>query len=329
DDEEEEEHEEKDPVLYFLNKNPDKKWYVYFFLLYHCFSKDELSLFFLKNKKIKKKDLWWESEEERIFQGTMEVSETTPINTYISHKFCFTPYGDKDTILYRVTMYKHTDLITLLSPEEMRDRDEKFEQEVLRFLFLIGCKKKKNFGVEKTKKQKKKKKSESMNVTSPQLYACASDHAFVMTDEMEGQLQSQLDTLTANKKKAEQNAHIENDDEAANCCKMYRFLLKSKAIDIASFDLMEPIIVNQSLQFVHVCVYVCVVYTCAIQESHPNAVKEYELEVLCTSPKLVLINDFLSEEECQHIIELGQVIGLKRSTVSEEAIVTTDRTSQT
>jgi len=52
-------------------------------------------------------------------------------------------------------------------------------------------------------------------------------------------------------------------------------------------------------------------------------------EVICLQPQLVKLVNFLSPEECQHIIDIGQQIGLARSTVSEAALETADRTSQT
>lgn len=46
-------------------------------------------------------------------------------------------------------------------------------------------------------------------------------------------------------------------------------------------------------------------------------------------PYAFRVYDFLSDDEMEHIKILGQYIGLKRSTVSEEALETLDRTSQT
>ena len=56
----------------------------------------------------------------------------------------------------------------------------------------------------------------------------------------------------------------------------------------------------------------------------------FELINICAhGPVAFRIFNFLSEAEMEHIKILGQFIGLKRSTVSEEALETVDRTSQT
>ena len=51
-----------------------------------------------------------------------------------------------------------------------------------------------------------------------------------------------------------------------------------------------------------------------------DEIQTVELNVLCTAPRLVNILDFLSDEECDHIIQVGSYLGLKRSTVSEAAL---------
>lgn len=53
------------------------------------------------------------------------------------------------------------------------------------------------------------------------------------------------------------------------------------------------------------------------------------INVLCSNPKIAYFDNFLSNEECQHIQLIGTLLGLKRSTVSEEALETEDRTSST
>jgi len=58
---------------------------------------------------------------------------------------------------------------------------------------------------------------------------------------------------------------------------------------------------------------------------------EIELEVLCTKPKVMRILNFLSDDECESIINLGIKHGLERSTVGQGKNIekTVDRTSQT
>lgn len=53
------------------------------------------------------------------------------------------------------------------------------------------------------------------------------------------------------------------------------------------------------------------------------------LNICAHGPNAFRIFNFLSDDEMEHIKILGQWLGMKRSTVSEEALETIDRTSQT
>jgi prolyl 4-hydroxylase len=55
----------------------------------------------------------------------------------------------------------------------------------------------------------------------------------------------------------------------------------------------------------------------------------FDLNVVCTSPRVVTLDNVLSPDECEHIIQVGSYIGLQRSTVTESALLTQDRTSAT
>ncbi|ETO33104.1 hypothetical protein RFI_04002, partial [Reticulomyxa filosa] len=54
-----------------------------------------------------------------------------------------------------------------------------------------------------------------------------------------------------------------------------------------------------------------------------------DLVVVCDEPRVIRVDHFISEDECDHVISVGKSLGLKRSTVSEEALESEDRTSST
>jgi len=60
-----------------------------------------------------------------------------------------------------------------------------------------------------------------------------------------------------------------------------------------------------------------------------NDILHFDLKVLCTQPRLIAIENLLTADECQHIIQVGSFIGLKRSTITESALQSIDRTSST
>ena len=56
---------------------------------------------------------------------------------------------------------------------------------------------------------------------------------------------------------------------------------------------------------------------------------KFTLEVLCTAPRLIKINNVLSDYESQYIIDSNIHINMKRSTLSEAATIDNTRTSKT
>jgi prolyl 4-hydroxylase len=60
----------------------------------------------------------------------------------------------------------------------------------------------------------------------------------------------------------------------------------------------------------------------------PNEFQTTELEVVSASPKIFFIKDFLSFDECDHLIDMINP-ELKRSTVSNKALLDENRTSRT
>ena len=84
-----------------------------------------------ENQSGRKVELYWDDNINGILQSKLDNTAQITINTFIGHRFYFTPKnsnGSKENILYQITMEKHLGIVTLYDPKTMKDRNQEFER---------------------------------------------------------------------------------------------------------------------------------------------------------------------------------------------------------
>ena len=90
-----------------------------------------------ENQSGRKVELYWDDNVNGVLQSELSHTSQITINTFIGHKFYFTPAnsnGSKENVLYQVIMEKYTGLVTLYNERIMAERGQKFEQEKNQFM---------------------------------------------------------------------------------------------------------------------------------------------------------------------------------------------------
>ena len=90
-----------------------------------------------ENQSGRKVELYWDDNLNGVLQSELSHTSQITINTFIGHKFYFTPYGsggNKRNKLYEVIMERHTGLVTLYNERIMRERGQEFEREKNEFM---------------------------------------------------------------------------------------------------------------------------------------------------------------------------------------------------
>ena len=251
------------------------------------------------------------------------------INTFYGHEFFYTPFDNEDEVLYSVRMENHIDMIELLTKEEMAQRDQEFLEQKNSFMkeyFQETGRRWKNYYPRDPVTHFMYNITNIGQILNPQTEYIPYDYCPSILNEI-----------------AEAQLILNNLEEQENEYKMNQFN-----------KLNEERIKNEEANkddrnwFHHVPVYNAFVdyfkdskydldlkiirYNGTVLCQNLNVNEEDKIipmQVLCTEPRVVSIGRFLSEAECEHIIQVGHYLGLRRSTVSESAIKTLDRTSST
>ena len=90
-----------------------------------------------ENQSGRKVELYWDDNVNGVLQTELSHTSQITINTFIGHKFYFTPAksgGSKENVLYQVIMEKHIGLITLYNQRVMKERGQEFEREKNQFM---------------------------------------------------------------------------------------------------------------------------------------------------------------------------------------------------
>jgi len=80
-----------------------------------------------ENKSGQTVELYWDDGEEAVLQSTLEHADEITIDTFIGHRFYFTPQGSKGARkdkLYEAIMYENTSMVTLQAPRIMQRRKQ-------------------------------------------------------------------------------------------------------------------------------------------------------------------------------------------------------------
>ena len=90
-----------------------------------------------ENQSGRKVELYWDDNVKGVLQSELSHTSQITINTFIGHKFYFTPEnsgGSKENILYQVIMERHTGIVTLYNERIMKERGQEFERKKNQFM---------------------------------------------------------------------------------------------------------------------------------------------------------------------------------------------------
>eukprot|EP01084_Bolivina_argentea_P273187 465286_1 len=255
-----------------------------------------------ENQSGKKVELYWDDNINGVKQADLTHTAQITINTFIGHRFYFTPEGSegsKDTVLYSTVMEQAVGLITLYNERIMRERGQEFERTKSQFMRSYFSK----TGRRWQNYYPRDPITHFMyNFTHiGQEIKAASNHTkwtLCDRDTIDQVIPSIIEQQTA----------FEPTKVNKTTPDFFR----------AETDDFEVIFYTDIHDTDH--------YYCRDKNSEDL---EVTINVLCTGPKVAYFEGFLTDDECEHIKYMGTQIGLKRSTVSEEALTTEDRTSST
>ena len=243
--------------------------------------------------------LFWVNprSKERVEQSTMPFPSYTTIGTYPGHQFVFALTSDTERILRRVIMSPYVDVVTLLPAERMQLIDEADKLEFHKQYYLRSGRRWKNYFPRDPLTYSHLNISHIGHTLRRQ-----SAHAkyFQMTPKTHqlliahnSSLRQQLDTHKAGKSATPRGTQL-------------------KAIDQHEFAVDTHLI----LSYNHSEYY------------RDKSTHIIELDVLCTAPRVMRVKDFLSDDECEHLVELGRHVAMDRSTVGETKLSNDARSVQ-
>eukprot|EP01083_Nonionella_stella_P110247 322429_1 len=271
-----------------------------------------LSVIF-ENQSGQKVELYWDDSKSGVLQHTLGHSDQTTINTFLGHRFYYAPIdsnGSKAQALYTVTMEPHTGVVTLYDAKTMKERGAEFDR-------------KKNLWMKEYYERTDRRWQNyyprdpitwhyyDVNETGQTITATTDRTQFTICEEGDLSITDmiQLDEMEA-----------EGQDPLPETCKEDPENEMCK-IPPPAFQMENDRFYIGRMNGTTYC-------RPKIPEDGTNVT--IEITNICAHrPRAFRIFNFLSDDEMEHIKVLGQFIGLKRSTVSEEATVTLDRTSQT
>ena len=260
------------------------------------------------------------------------------INTFVGHEFFYSPFDNDDKVLYSSIMEKHVELIQLLTPKEMKKRGEAFERERRDFMKQYF----KETGRTWQNYYPRDPVSAFMyNITHlGQEFAASSNHSKFRTcpanfvnDETfvsilngleaeEAEYRIEFLEKEAKRLGEEEEERKKENEEEENAVDEKSGLKRSVGEDRNWFHRI-PVYSSFWRNYTDLetnNVYKVLRYNGSVFCQNFDEIENVELNVLCTAPRLVRMLNFLSDEECAHIIDIGNYLGLKRSTVSEAAL---------
>mmetsp|Transcript_51205 Transcript_51205/g.62656 ORF Transcript_51205/g.62656 Transcript_51205/m.62656 type:complete len:498 (+) Transcript_51205:54-1547(+) len=293
-----------------------------------------LSVIF-ENKSGKHAQLYWDDGKDGILQSDMKNGGTITINTFIGHKFYFTDkYSNKK--LYRITIYEHIGYVTLYDEQTMRERNNEFENERQRFMkeyFQKTGKRWSNFYPRKPVTHYHYNFSDigqiiDIESSQTKYFKCNDDD---IPDDIKNRLiNEETEWLLEHKIHDIDQIHPFNETKSSG-----GGTKEANLANVGGINVIESFY-GKSDKY-HITrwneTFYCrnIVNTEDNENSNVNAVEpiHFNMEVLCTEPKVARILNFISDEEINAIKNTGLYNGMKRSTVSEEALISLDRTSAT
>eukprot|EP00486_Rosalina_sp_Unknown_P012887 CAMPEP_0201582540 /NCGR_PEP_ID=MMETSP0190_2-20130828/86793_1 /ASSEMBLY_ACC=CAM_ASM_000263 /TAXON_ID=37353 /ORGANISM="Rosalina sp." /LENGTH=323 /DNA_ID=CAMNT_0048022667 /DNA_START=82 /DNA_END=1050 /DNA_ORIENTATION=- len=273
-----------------------------------------------ENQSGKSVELYWDDSKEGVLQGELDHTNQITINTFLGHRFYYTPAnssGSKENLLYEITMMEHTGLVTLYNEKIMSERGAEFERKkglwMKEYYDKTGRRWQNYYPREPVTHN-----YYQVNETGQVIEVSSSRTHFEVCQD--GDLSdadiATLDTMEQEWLSDEKNTKIsekcEEDPEDESCKKVPPSYQSEN--DDMYFGRMNG-----------------TTYCRPKVDGNDNSNNmTFEIINICAhGPVAFRIFNFLSEAEMEHIKMVGSFIGMKRSTVSEEALETIDRTSQT
>eukprot|EP01084_Bolivina_argentea_P293117 504094_1 len=233
-----------------------------------------------------------------VEQAEMLFPSLTNIGTYPGHTFVYALKSDPSVILHSFTMSPYITIVTLLPKDRMDTINKNDKLQFYKNYYLKTGQYWQNYY------PRNPLIYSYLNTTHiGQIITAKSNH-------------TKYYKITANSGK--QTSLISNNNTLSEQLKTHKAHtiahgdLKLSEIDHHEFEVKDHYIVTYNHS-----------------EFYRNKIDEnnYKLNVLCTRPQVIQIFDFLSDDECEHLISIGMHSPMMRSTVGETKLTNTHRTS--